>query len=287
MHLDQAATLRNKIAHSSSKEATIISVISGKGGVGKSNIGLNLAIQLSKRNEQVLIIDCDVGMANIDILMNHQTVSHLGHFLNGKKTLRSCIENIHYGFSFIGGGSSLEELTEINTSNRERFVHEFQEIMYEYDYIFLDFGAGMSAWHTSLIDASQEIIVITTPEPTSVMDAYASLKLLSKNFKNNHSIRFIVNRVEDEKESILIFNRMFIACQNFLKLPIEYLGYIREDLTVSKAVKAQIPFSVYEPKSKSSQNIVSIVKKIVQDDVAFQKKESFVDRFKNYFFERK
>src|SRR5699024_3760068 len=172
---DQARQLRNKMSREQ-KKAKTIAIVSGKGGVGKSNTVLNIAIALQQRGKKTLIIDLDVGMGNIDILIGSESKYSIVQLFNEFMPLHDIIEIGPCDVSYVAGGTSLNELMQLDETKLNFFFEQYEQIVYEYDYIFLDLGAGVSESSMSFILASDECIIVTTPEPTSIMDAYSMIK---------------------------------------------------------------------------------------------------------------
>lgn len=253
--MDQAEQLRNIIKKESLVNrpvARVITVTSGKGGVGKSNICVNLSLQLAKLGKRVVILDADFGLANVEVMLGIRPKYNLADLLFKGKSLKEIITEGPEGVSFISGGSGIRELTNLN---RDQIVHLTQSL-YEldelYDIIMIDTGAGIDDGIMSFICESTEVLVIVTPEPTSITDAYALLKTIDKkkDFSSElTTIRMVSNRVSSFDEGKELYDKMNVVIEKFLSIRMEYLGSIPQDELVSKAVMQQKPFSTLYPNS--------------------------------------
>lgn len=249
---DQAASLRRNVQTSGNgNRAKVISIVSGKGGVGKSNISLNLSLALSNYNKKVLLIDLDVGMANIDILMGSNTKYHIVDMIEQRIPIWDIIETTSYNLSFIAGGNGLSSLFELTNEKFNYFLSQLEEVINYFDFIFFDIGAGASKENMQFIVASDEVSVVTTTEPTAITDAYAMIKHISQ-FKPDMDLYVIINRFETNNEATETANRLIKTVKHFLEKDIQVKGKIPNDNIVSNAVKKQVPILRLAPKSKVS-----------------------------------
>lgn len=260
---DQAETLRQLVKLHSTDESLLstrcISVASGKGGVGKSNFSLNFALSLKRLGKKVLIIDADIGMANIDVLMGTSSKYNLYHLIKNEKTIWDIISLGPEGIHYIAGGSGLLDLVRLSDREINRFAVEIGKLQGQYDYIIFDTGAGLSKETTQFIVASDETIVVTTPEPTSVTDAYALIKMVNS-INPEQAFKLIVNRSTTVEEGKSSANNFISVSKRFINLEIPFLGMIVDDQHVSKAVKKQVPLLMLYPDSAASKSIISIAK---------------------------
>ncbi|MFU1792390.1 MinD/ParA family protein [Paenibacillus azoreducens] len=267
---DQAQMLRNlvmkreqertaRLSNAGQRTAKLITVTSGKGGVGKSNFTLNFALALQSMGKKVLVFDADIGMANIDVLMGVSAEYNLYHLLRREKRIDEIIERGPGFLSFIAGGSGMSELFSLSQSDLNYFTEEIERIAGEMDYIIFDTGAGLSKENFNFIYSSDECLVVTTPEPTSITDAYALIKVVSSK-GNDTAFKLIVNRAGDEREADQTADKIMMAAQRFLKVEISMLGYISEDRHVVQAVKKQVPFSIAFPNCTASMEIQRIAR---------------------------
>lgn len=280
--LDQAENLR-KLAQGIEEKPKpkMITVTSGKGGVGKSNLVVNLAICLQNMGKRVMIFDADIGMGNDDILMG--IVSDYNVFdviLNGM-SINDVIKDGLYGVKLLAGGTGLNRVEDLDESKRKYFLKKLEEIN-DVDYILMDTGAGINRSVLAFIAAADETIVITTPEPTSMTDAYSLVKAIS-HFNLKSRISLVVNRVMDENEGNLTFNKFKSAVTRFLKVDIDLIGLIWEDRKVTMSVREQKPFVVGYPNCHAAIDIKYIAKKIIGNTKNNNTGSGFKEVFKKIF----
>ncbi|WNQ13751.1 MinD/ParA family protein [Paenibacillus aurantius] len=258
---DQAQSLRNLILTrqaSSVKNTRVITVTSGKGGVGKSNFTLNFALTLQKRGYQVLIFDADIGLANIDVLMGVASPYSLYHLLKKEKNIWDIIQTGPHGLRFIAGGSGFTDLLRLKDSELDYFSDQISQLNGHVDFILFDTGAGLSKETLKFILAAHETFVVTTPEPTSITDAYAIIKMVHSEEKNV-PFRLVINRVSDDREGLQTADKIRLVAKRFLQLDIPILGYVADDSSVTKAVKKQTPFTVAFPGSPAARSLEELV----------------------------
>jgi flagellar biosynthesis protein FlhG len=268
--LDQAQRLRQLAANEESKDkARIITVTSGKGGVGKSNFVVNLAIALSQMGKKVLIFDADVGMGNDDVLMGYlPKYSVFDVIFNGKEIEDVVITGPH-GVKLLPGGSGLSKIEELTNEQREGFISKLGNLT-GLDYILMDTGAGINRSVLGFVACCEELIVLTTPEPTSLTDAYSLVKAIN-HFKIKTSAKVVINRAIDENEAVLTYGKFNNAVTNFLKMKLEYLGSIAEDRKLVQSVRSQQPFIVSFPHCDASQDVNKIARKLIGSEDKEQK----------------
>jgi flagellar biosynthesis protein FlhG len=260
----------------------VISIASGKGGTGKTNLCVNLAIALAQRGLRVIILDADLGTANIDILLNVHTKFNLQHLIDNKKDILDIIVEGPVGINFIPGGSGIQSLSDLDNAKLHRIINSLKKLDEFADVILIDTGAGISKSVINFVLASDEVIVITTPEPHSLADAYALIKILQQ--KNPHlSTNLVINRVETKQEAGKVAQHIISVANRFLKTKITYLGYILEDQQVSKAIKKYVPLIIYNPNSKSAQCIKQLTSNLLGLETKKPVK-SFFDRLKEIFY---
>ena len=259
--IDQASTLRriasgNKMEKKNKmKNTRVISVTSGKGGVGKTNIVCNLAYLLSRFDKKVMILDADTGLANIDILLGLTPEYNLEHVFNGEKQLKDVIIDGPGGIKIIPASSGIQSLSELSQDQKLQLLTEFDSLDEELDFFIIDTAAGISSNVVYFNLAAQEKIVVVTPEPTSITDAYAIMKVMSKNH-GIKSFKLIVNLVENEEEARNLYN--------FLKASIDFCGYIVKDNRVSASVIKQKLVTVMYPDSAACICFAKLARTILQ-----------------------
>lgn len=244
--------------------ARVITVTSGKGGVGKSNIAVNMSISLCSMGYKVALIDADLGLANVDVLMGISPEFSLADILHNNKSIMEILSEGPCGVKFISGGSGVEELVKLNKEQLEKFISEIGILDSYFDIIIIDTGAGLSDSVLSFTMASDEIIVVTTPDPTAITDAYALIKVISSR-NMNKDIKVIVNRAENVNEANNVLDKLVLVTDKFLSMKIVPLGFILYDDNVIKAVKSQSPFITSNPNSTASRNIRSITMNMVNN----------------------
>lgn len=270
---DQAEMLRKIVDHkneieaegvSENRKARVITVTSGKGGVGKTNISVNLAIALSKLGLRVVILDVDFGLANIDLLFGIAPKYTLVDLIHDEKNIFEVLTDGPNNIKFLSGGSGVEELIRLDRKQLRKFVGNIALLDKLYDVIIIDTGAGLSQNVMSFIMAADEILLVTTPEPTAITDAYALVKMVSRRDRRK-KIKILVNKAESVREAEEIANKLSVVSEKFLSLKLTKLGYILYDDTVTKSVKQQKPFCISSPKSPAARNVFEIADQLMKN----------------------
>lgn len=286
---DQAEKLRNRLKmNTPAKEAKTLAVVSGKGGVGKSNFSLNFSISLAKKGLKVLLFDLDIGMGNIEILMGKNSSLSIADFLSGKSSMEEVIFQGPHGVEYISGGTGLSQLVRMDRDSVEYFISSLSEVLRKYDYLIFDMGAGLNEETLSILLSVNEIFVITTTEPTSLMDAYATMKYIHL-ADSELPFYLVVNRAGSVKEGNDTMARLEDVLVKFLgRTPIK-LGMLPDDKTVQEAVKRQIPFTLFNERSQASKGMAAILEKYINKESYNAEKRdnrSFTARLKQLLFER-
>ena len=254
--MDQAESLRLKKAQEAPRSlARVITVTSGKGGVGKSNTAINLAIHFKKMGKRVIILDADFGLANIEIMFGAVPKHNLCDLIYQGKSIRDIITWGPGEVGFISGGSGIAGMSNLSVDYLNYIIQNLAELDTIADIIIVDTGAGISDAVLEFLVASGEVLLITTPEPTSITDSYSLLKALGRHprfVQANTSIKMIANRVEKEEEGQILYKKLYAVVQRFLKLPMSYLGSIPQDQKLARAVMQQVPVSIQDPGARSS-----------------------------------
>lgn len=253
-----------------------LSIASGKGGVGKTNLTLNLGFALHALEKRVILMDCDMGLANLDILLGISPEHTIQDLLHSALQPEDILVSLAPGFDLLPAASGVAELIEFDLDTQAVLFSKLTSVFQTYDYLFLDLGAGISPSVLAFAEMPQERIIIITPEPTSLTDSYAFIKVLSSQTKFKH-FQIIVNMVESQKEAQLIFNRLQMACEKFLQVEIHLLGYVRQDKNLQNAVRDQKPLFLSNPQSPACRDIFTIAEKLTankdrQKDVINQAK---------------
>jgi len=266
--MDQAEQLRKMMQQTESKpKARVITVTSGKGGVGKTSISINLAIQLTRLGKRVVVFDADFGLANIEVMLGVRPQYNLADMMFRGKDLSDIITQGEEGISFISGGSGIQELASMNREQVMFLTSRLIALDKYADVIIVDTGAGISDSVLEFVLASTEVLLVATPEPTSITDAYALLKALNRKeefVKEHTSIKMISNRVKNEAEGQNVYEKMSVVSEKFLNIPITYLGPVPMDEQISKAVMRQKPVSVINPDAPSAKAIKQIAEKLLE-----------------------
>ncbi|TDA69403.1 MAG: MinD/ParA family protein [Clostridia bacterium] len=239
-----------------------LAVASGKGGVGKTNMVLNLALALTRMGKQVIVFDADLGLANVDVLLGLVPRYTLYEVVTGQKTLEEIVVVGPLGLRIIPGGSGIQELANLSSVQRERLVSDISGADLRADIMLVDTGAGISNNVLGFLLAADEVIVVLTPEPTSITDAYGLIKVLLQQ-ESRKVIRLVVNRVSGEAEARRTAEKINLVARRFLALQPEFLGFVQEDARVHQAVCNQKPFVLEYPSCHAAGNLQQIALRLV------------------------
>ncbi|MED2973306.1 MinD/ParA family protein [Fictibacillus sp. B-59209] len=253
---DQAEILRLKIEAASSDQPTkVFSVLSGKGGVGKSNVAVNFSLALSKLGKRVLLVDLDIGMGNVNLLLGSPSRRTIVDLLDQRLSIWEIIEKGPGNLSFIAGGSGLTRMVDMDERKSAFFAAQLQDLSSIYEYIVFDIGAGVSETSLNFIMAGHEAILVTTPEITSVTDAYSMIKMLHARCPEL-PIFTVVNQCRSTREAMEVHQRLAKVTSEFLNKEIKNLGSVPFDPSVQLAVKRQKPFLLHQARSPASAGII-------------------------------
>ncbi|MCR5256424.1 MAG: MinD/ParA family protein [Acetatifactor sp.] len=256
--MDQAEQLRIIKANNQKVQrplARVITVTSGKGGVGKSNTSINLAIQFRKMGKRVIILDADFGLANIEIMFGAVPKHNLCDLIYQGKNIKEIITWGPMEVGFISGGSGIAGMSNLSRDYLTYIIQNLAELDAIADIIIVDTGAGIADAVLEFLVASGEILLVTTPEPTSITDSYSLLKALYRHprFKAEMTkVKMIANRVDKENDGVILFNKLNAVVARYLKIPMTFLGSVPQDDKLAKAVMQQMPVSIQTPTAKSS-----------------------------------
>ena len=242
----------------------VISVTSGKGGVGKSNVVSNLAIALSAQGKKVLLIDADLGLGNLDVLLGLSPAYNLNHVLNGEKSLSEILIDGPAGIKIIPAGSGIQELTSLGQHEKLKLLDELDMLEEQFDIMIVDTEAGISENVTYFTVAAQEIIVVVTPEPTSITDVYALIKLLATRYSEHH-FKVLVNMAKDSEDALEVFRKLANVAGRFLDISLDYLGCVVKDDKVVEAVKRQKAVTELFPESEAAICFATLAKRVIEN----------------------
>jgi len=258
---DQAQPLRDLMSRqeTTKNSARVIAIGSGKGGVGKSSLSVNLAIALSELGQRVLVVDADFGLANVDVMLGVSSRYNLSHLLRGEKQLSEIVQAGHAGVRFISGGSGVYELISMREDQLRAVLGGLAGLGDPADIVFFDLGAGINENVLALISAASEAIVVTTPEPTAILDAYALIKTM--NDRSPHvPMRLIMNKGESKKEAASAIASFQAIAKKYLGRDISALGYVLTDNEMTRSIKRQVPLLISHPNSIASRDIQNIAR---------------------------
>lgn len=267
--MDQAQQLRNIIKQQNMQQqhlARVITVTSGKGGVGKSNMSVNMAIQLSRLGKKVIILDADFGLANVEVMLGTRPKYNMADMIFGGKDIRDVICKGPENIGFISGGSGIKELSNLSKDQISGIINMMCGLDSLADIIIIDTGAGISDAVIDMVLASSEVLLVTTPEPTSITDAYAILKTINKTpgfNAENTRIRMIGNRTLNMSDGYDLYNKLNSVVERFLNMKMEYLGAVPFDVNLTKAVMRQQPVSIAYPNTPAVKSIKAMAKTLI------------------------
>ncbi|MDR1837146.1 MAG: MinD/ParA family protein [Treponema sp.] len=243
-------------------KARIITVTSGKGGVGKTNLSVNMALAFARMGKRVVVMDADLGLANVNVMLNMIPKYNLYHVIKKQKTIREILVETEYGISIVAGASGFSQIANMGEEDRRDFISELDTLS-NADIVIIDTSAGVSSNVLDFIAAADDAVIITTPEPTAITDAYGIIKIIATEYDSfNMGLKLVVNRAKTAAQAKSVADRMINIAGQFLNLKVDYLGFIYDDISVSHAVLRQKPFMVVDPKCKASLCVQHIVERM-------------------------
>jgi flagellar biosynthesis protein FlhG len=260
--MDQASKLRDQVSkRKQNRQTKVISVTSGKGGVGKTQVTANLALALRSLGKEVLIFDGDMGLANIDIIYNISPPYNLEHLVKGEKTIHEVLCSGPDGVKVLPAASGIQDLTSIGSESKQNIISQLDQLEGLFDYVLIDTAAGISDNVMYLNTSAQYIFVVVTPEPTSITDAYALMKVLSTRYSEKQ-FHIITNQVSSDAEAKMIFNSLLNATDQFLdSIQLWHLHSFAYDKNVRQSITQQVPLFKFQPNSDLANSYRELAKK--------------------------
>lgn len=286
--MDQATLLRQRVQQSGEQHsnARVIAVTSGKGGVGKTSLSVNLAMEIAKRGQKVVIFDADFGLANVEVMLGIRPKYNLLDLIHNNKTMPEIITNGPMGIGFVSGGSGVSELASLDKNSIDLLISEMVKLDKMYDVVIIDTGAGITDSVMEFVMVSPEVLLVVTPEPTSITDAYSLLKVLRRKSEFNplyKTINVISNRVTSESEGVDIFNKMNTVSSKFLNTKLEFLGSVPHDRNASMAIIEQKPVVLAYPNASVSKAIHELANKLLDNtQEEYKKKDGIAKVFLDF-----
>ncbi|MBP5448885.1 MAG: MinD/ParA family protein [Spirochaetales bacterium] len=270
--MDQAEDLKKMMKEMNSNDAVkgygghrktrVITVSSGKGGVGKTNLAINLGIAYAQLGKRVVVMDADLGLANVNVCLGIIPKYNLFHLIKKQKTMKDIIIDTKYGIQIVAGASGFSKIANLTDAERDVFISELDTLSYA-DILIIDTGAGVGQNVLSFVIASDEVIIVTTPEPTAITDAYGIIKIIATEINNPAlELKLIVNRATSVIEGRKVAERVINIANQFLNVKVDNLGIIYEDIIIPQSVRKQMPFIINDPKAKASQCVKHIVSRL-------------------------
>jgi len=277
---EQLSELRAFMEKNSDEHRTrIIAISSGKGGVGKTNIAVNMAIAYAQLGKRVILIDGDMGMANVNVLLNIVPQYNLMQVINRQKKMSEIILNTECGIKFIAGANGFSKLANLTSDELEAFAKEFASLG-NADIIIIDTGAGIAENVLKFVAAADEVYIVTTPEPTAITDAYGIIKIITTELMDRElHLKLLVNRVHSADEGKRISERIITIVGQFLNYKVDYIGFIYDDPVVQASVIRQKPFMVVNPTSKPSVCLKHIVGRMEKTESSNVGVSTFLQKF--------
>ena len=240
---------------------------SGKGGVGKTSTSVNLAISMASKGSRVILLDADLGLANVEVLLGLNSIYNLQHVIAGEKTMAQILVKGPGGVGVIPGTSGLAKLADLNESARQRIMEGLAELQQRSDFVVIDTMAGIGKSATAFVSAADEVLLVSTPEPSSIVDAYGMLKTTYQK-RDDALVRLIANMVLNKKQASLVYSKLSGAAQQYLGRKLSYLGMIPRDPHVSQAVMQSHPYSLRYPTCAATRSVQDIADRLISQRAA-------------------
>lgn len=280
---DQAQNLR-ELVWRSNNHAHVVAVTSGKGGVGKTNTCVNLGIALARMGKKVILLDVDLGLANVEVLLGLSSLHNIEHVIDGSKSIREVMVQAPCGLCIVPGSSGLANVADLSESARQRLLDALETLQLEADFILLDTMAGIGRNAVSFNCAADEVLLVTTPEPSAMVDAYAMLKTIHKR-REDAVVRLVVNMAVNQAQAQAVANKLAGVAQQYLGRNLSCLGYIPRDPHVNQAIMRSEPFLLASPNAPASKCVEALAAKLARRPVAMAdpRAKGFFSRFAQSF----
>lgn len=276
--MDQAHNLRELVKRGQSA-ARVLAVTSGKGGVGKTSASVNLAIALAAQDKRVVVLDADLGLANVEVLMGLNSFHNLQHVIDGEKKIMQILVKGPGGIEIVPGTSGLSKLADLSGPARQNVLNGLKELQEQADFIIIDTMAGIGQNATTFCAAADEVLLVTTPEPSAIVDAYAMIKAILS-LREDAIFRLIVNTVVSSQQALAVTTNLARVAQQYLGIRLSYLGHIVRDPHVSQAVMQSNPFTLRFPSAPATKCVQDLAAKLVSERVDAQRhRTGFFKRF--------
>jgi len=276
--LDQAHNLREYVKKGR-QAARVLAVTSGKGGVGKTSTSINLAIALASHGLRTIVLDADLGLANVEVLMGLNSFYNMQHVIDGEKTLMQILVQGPGGIEIVPGTSGLSKLADLGPAARQRVLDGLKSLQEEADFVIIDTMAGIGQNAVSFAAAADEVLIVTTPEPSAIVDAYATIKTIYAQ-RDDALFRLVINMVVSSQQALAVTTNLTRVAQQYLGLPLSYLGHILRDPHVSQGVMQTHPFALRFPNAPATKCIHELAAKLIQQQPErAQERPGFFRRF--------
>ncbi len=259
--IDQATHLRSLMMQC--RRAAVYAITSGKGGVGKSNIAVNLCIQFAAAGKKVVLLDADLGLANADVLCGVDLPHNLAHVIARQKDLRQVMVDAPGGFKLVGGASGLARMADLSDIDLQRLIDTLSELEQENDILVIDTGAGISPNVLSFTRYADHVLIVTTPEPTAITDAYAVVKVMSR-VESDRQMSLLVNQARNPAEARVVYDRIAKVARQFLSASVLDAGYVLKDEVVQDCVRRRTPFTLAQPRCAASLCVAQLAARLQQ-----------------------
>jgi len=281
-YLDQAQSLR-ELARTQRRGAKVVAVVSGKGGVGKTNVAVNVAIGLAVQGHRAILVDADLGLANADILLDVHNPYNLSHVLSGRRQIDQIVVDAPGGFGLVSGASGIAQVANLSEFERQQLIRALDRLENDADLLLLDCAAGISRNVVAMASAADRVLLVTTPEPPAMTDAYATAKMLVREGLQS-PISIVVNMTASRSEATQTQTRLDRVAEQFLKIRLETGGYVLRDEHVPQAVRQRVPVVLRYPRSPASACLLAVASRLARDVSSAGRECRFWQRVVNFLF---